>query len=817
MTAIFVSYSSADRPEAAEVQSWLRSKGHRSVFLDYDPENGIPDGENWEQELYRRLRACRVVIVLCSEASMASKWVFAEITQARALGKAVLPVRINDCKIDRVISDRQVIDMTIDRDRAYQRLWRALERADIQFGWDGIRPPYPGLYAFEEEDVSMFFGRDEEIEEGLDQLNYVRRFGLSGFVLMLGASGSGKSSLLRAGLIPRLKRDPERWLVLDPIRPRSSPFQSLAQSMSDAFPQHDEARGRASILEALDGSDRTVEFSSTEQLESLIEELLTITGRTSGKLLLPIDQFEELLSAPPHSEATRFLRLLGSVVEPRGSRLVVVGTMRSDFLGEFQASPALRDLRHSFFSVPPLSHAGLVQVIEKPAELTALVLEDGLASQLIADTEAVDALPLLAFTLRELYDRYGQDHLLELSEYRQLGGVAGAVATVASGVTASEHMDAREQAELRRAFLSMVRVRDGKLTRRAVAWESIPKTAHPVLNRFVDARLLTSNDGALEVSHEALFECWDTLSQWLEDEKPFLTWHESLSRAIDEWSGSQQHPDLLLRGRPLTIAESWLLGSPESLTDAEVAFIEESRANEDRQDARRKAKVRVDHGRYLSRSIQRVSIPLLASLVFTLTYRLRRRGFLDDALADLGPSQPNVGNSIEQLQWDYITTLEGAVLFVAGPVSAIFIAAFATAVFSAWLVAIYQAVRMLTARPLPFDSRYVSSAIWTPLLNLYRPRRVLGAVLQALLSRDPKELRTWLIAINLWWLFWCASLVFLLHEALLFLGLRGLDYPVVRFGTPATVSIALVLTGLVVRKATSALTDQLTPSNARTS
>lgn len=112
MSAIFISHRSTDNAVAAEIHEWLESKGHRSVFLDFDPADGIPAGRNWEQEIYQQLKSSRAVIILCSGESMASKWVFAEITHARALGKYIVPLKIEDCTIDRLISDRQVVDMT---------------------------------------------------------------------------------------------------------------------------------------------------------------------------------------------------------------------------------------------------------------------------------------------------------------------------------------------------------------------------------------------------------------------------------------------------------------------------------------------------------------------------------------------------------------------------------------------------------------------------------------------------------------------------------------------------------------------------------
>lgn len=98
MTASFISHSSRDHAVAAKVSVWLVAQGHRSFFLDFEPELGIPAGRSWEQELYQRLRACRAVLVLCSRASMASKWCFSEITQARSLGKVLLPLWLDDCR-----------------------------------------------------------------------------------------------------------------------------------------------------------------------------------------------------------------------------------------------------------------------------------------------------------------------------------------------------------------------------------------------------------------------------------------------------------------------------------------------------------------------------------------------------------------------------------------------------------------------------------------------------------------------------------------------------------------------------------------------
>ena len=207
MSSIFLSHSSQDNGIAGHVKVRLEQCGHRSVFLDFDPEHGIPAGRDWEKELYAKLRECRAVIILCSHTSMASRWCFAEITHAKALGKPVFPIKIDDAQVDRILTSAQVIDATAGWDAAYQRLEKGLLAAGLDpkdlFNWDNGRPPYPGLSAFQEQDAAIFFGRDKEIREGQALLNCLQQFGGPRLTLMLGASGSGKSSLMRAGLVPR--------------------------------------------------------------------------------------------------------------------------------------------------------------------------------------------------------------------------------------------------------------------------------------------------------------------------------------------------------------------------------------------------------------------------------------------------------------------------------------------------------------------------------------------------------------------------------------------------------------------------------------
>jgi conflict system STAND superfamily ATPase/TIR domain-containing protein len=248
MTAIFISHSSADNAAAAEMKAWLEAQGHTSLFLDFDPEAGIKGGSGWEQTLYRQLRRCQAVIALLTPNWLASKWCFAELVQARERGKAIFPVKVQPCEAGGVFGDIQHIDLTAEPEEGYHRLRiglleRGLDPQDV-FDWDPKRPPYPGLFAFQAEDAAIFFGRGEEILKTLETLDALRRQGREAarFALLLGGSGSGKSSLARAGVIPRLKRKPAEWLPLPPFRPQQEPLDELAVARPPAAAA---LRGRA--------------------------------------------------------------------------------------------------------------------------------------------------------------------------------------------------------------------------------------------------------------------------------------------------------------------------------------------------------------------------------------------------------------------------------------------------------------------------------------------------------------------------------------------------------------------------------------------
>jgi hypothetical protein len=192
--------------------------------------------------------ACQAVIALLTPSWLASKWCFAELVLTRARGKAIFPVKVQPCEARGVFSDIQAIDLTAEPKEGYRRLKiglleRGLDPLDV-FQWNPKRSPYPGLLAFQEPDAAIFFGRGEEILKTLETLDALRRQGREAarFTLLLGASGSGKSSLARAGVIPRLKKKPAEWLPVPPFRPQQEPLDELAVVLAAAFEAHGQPR-----------------------------------------------------------------------------------------------------------------------------------------------------------------------------------------------------------------------------------------------------------------------------------------------------------------------------------------------------------------------------------------------------------------------------------------------------------------------------------------------------------------------------------------------------------------------------------------------
>jgi WD40 repeat protein len=671
MSTLFISHSSKDNSTAKHICAKLFEAGHQSIFLDFDPDVGIQAGVSWERTLYTKLRSCRAVIALCSDNYIASQWCFAEVALARMEGKQVFVLQIDPWSatthLPSILTEDQCIDLSSDPEDGYRRLWNGFRSKGIVSAaareWSPATSPYPGLRAFQEEDAPIFFGRDAEILEGCELLNRVRRQGYPRLVLVLGSSGSGKSSLVRAGLVPRLKKDSAEWFVVPPFRPGPQPTEKLAAALAQAFsekgehlawdvvqgwlqsPRKEESdadevveagpgpaesiqAARERLMQALDaiesqlslpddqvihylrklreylskpdpGTEGVVGSAVTSPLVSVLNRLQRIGSISEATVVLVIDQFEELLGHDADHPATRFVELLRQVLMDEHCPLLIIGTMRSDFLGVLQACSSLQGMGFSSFSVGPMGREGMRQIVEEPAVLGQIQLESGLTDRLLNDTGTADALPLLAFTLRMLWDRHHDRHQFTISDYLAFGGLQGALAQVADHayddvLDKESDADARQALaeDLRRAFLAMARpaIEGRGWARQPLDWEPLPHTMKVALAPFIDPhRLLIKQEGdSLEVAHEALFRSWERLRAWLnESGEALLLRHEIQGEAIkwrDAGTAEEQDPYLFRGGRlarALELRRSGLL----TLEDSALAFLEAS----DRADQARKA------------------------------------------------------------------------------------------------------------------------------------------------------------------------------------------------------------------------------------
>jgi WD40 repeat protein len=593
---LFISHSTRDKTEALKLHTLLLEQGYdpQQLFLDSDEQSGIGAGEKWKQVLYERLKDCHVLIVLCSPNWKASQWCFAEFVYADMNGKEIFPVVIADGDIGSIASEHQAVFVTKDGDTAYERLVAALEAKQLgpkdHLPWPHHdlkdahgRPdecPFPGLLAFDERYAAVYFGRETEIQTVLEQLNEMRRKGEPRLLMIVGGSGSGKSSLLKAGVLPRLKHrsSDTDWLILPTLRygdlahGDNAFFQALAEHIVDCFP--------ATVSNKPDIKVLSEQFSNSNAAQAAVafwesaHELSRACDCKEAAVLLAIDQFEELLSPSSGEMAAKFLRFLKAICQRPNRRLLVIGTMRSDYLDVYEHhASALQAPVFKPWRLEPFPRERLGDVIEKPAARVHVEIAPDLLERLKSDAPTADALPLLAFTLEKLFRECAGDQVIELREYEQLGGMTGAITQAVARILPKDLPKETENA-VRLSFVKhLAQVNDkDEIVRLTARWSDIPAAAHPLLEQFVTERLLVKYEREdqvdVEVAHEALFRGWDTLKDWLRTSADILRWRRDVGRdqvSDRTWTG--------LRPVQLAVARHWPHQRHDELTKDEVTWI----------------------------------------------------------------------------------------------------------------------------------------------------------------------------------------------------------------------------------------------------
>ena len=442
--------------------------------------------------------------------------------------------------------------------------------------------PYLGLEPFREEDAGLFFGRDREIALLVEKLRGPR------FLAVLGASGSGKSSLVRAGLVPRLRAADDALRVVT-LTPGATPLGPLAGQLAATASDAPTAAELADDVRALDRAG----------------ERFATTAASGARLLVVVDQLEELFTlARSPGERRAFIDNLVYASTIPGGRVAVVVTMRSDFYSRCADHPALRDLvaEHQFL-VGPLDPDGLRDAIEEPARRAGLELEPGLVRRILADVSTEPgALPLLEHLLLELWRRR-RGRLLSLEAYAACGGVGGALARRANEVYGG--LSADQQAVARRVLLRLTQPGEGTedTRRRASVAELTGDGDGEDVERVVEAMsaarlvVVTSDEAtgepAVEVTHEALIRAWPELRRWIDADREALRLHRRLTEAAREWSAGGREEGLLYRGARLAV---WRERDTGELNDLERAFLAAGEERADRDRAARRRRVRLAIG-----------------------------------------------------------------------------------------------------------------------------------------------------------------------------------------------------------------------------
>ena len=618
MSKIFISHSSKDNIAAQAMGEWLTENGFAEFFLDLDPGRGIQPGEHWEKALHAAANRCEAVVFLISKNWLASDWCDREFALARSLNKNLFSVIIDhglelqDLK-PQFREAWQVVNLAAGQDgltreatlpgravsghvtwsqSGLRRLRNGLDKSGLDakyFKWppdsEPSRAPYRGLLALEERDAAIFFGREADIVQGADRLRRLREGAAPRMLVFLGASGAGKSSFLRAGLLARLRRDEANFLPLAAIRPGRDAMtgdEGLLGALVQLFPKRPRANLRAALAKGVAGV--------RPLLAELAEDARKRSGDASGQgkppaILIAVDQAEELFRVEGAKESGELLAILRALVETDDPVCIVLFAIRSDSYDRLEHAREFAGLIQGTQPLLPLPRGNYRNVIEGPAQRAAeagarLEIDPQLTARLLADVDheaGADALPLLAFTLQQLYQDHGASGRLTLADYEAFGAIGGSIDRAVERAFRRVDADpgrfpvdqAEREALLRRGLVPWLAGidPDTRSPRRNIARASdIPEEAKQIVGLLVEERLLVADrqsndaggfDDTLEPAHEALLRKWGLLKGWLEADLGQLATLEALRRAVRDWDAN---------GRK----QGWLAHQGERLADARL-------------------------------------------------------------------------------------------------------------------------------------------------------------------------------------------------------------------------------------------------------
>lgn len=454
-----------------------------------------------------------------------------------------------------------------EKDQVNNRLIELQERLQLLHK---IPCPYRGMDYFDIQHVTNYFGRTNMIEKVLLKLQE------TSFVAVVGPSGSGKSSLVRAGVIHALSQTAmtvKQKLKIEIFRPGENPLFALAVLLVRLL---DPA---LSLVDQLDVSEKLIKKLETGNISS--DTIFKRLQIENSNLVIVVDQFEEIFTLCKNEYfRSNFLDMLLTIDKPW---LKIIITLRADFYGKVLERTTLGErIDKGLVNVLPMNYAEYRAAIEQPAHQAGRRFEDGLVERLLTDVQIEPSqLPLLEFALTELWSQQKNDGLLTHIAYQKIGGVIGAIAKRSD--TILKELMPNEQDKIRAIMTRLVCVstpeEGSEDTKRRMDLSEFDSRERILIQQLADARLLVTgrdeqtNTDTVEIAHEALIRRWNIIKIWLNNDREFLLWRQRLRTLIDHWQASNREQGSLLRGTLLVEAEEWLRLRMSNLTVVEKDYI----------------------------------------------------------------------------------------------------------------------------------------------------------------------------------------------------------------------------------------------------
>ncbi|MGJ8670818.1 MAG: nSTAND1 domain-containing NTPase [Oceanococcus sp.] len=649
MSEIFISHSSRDNNHAIAIRNWLMLNNWNEIFLDFDEERGIIAGQRWKTALRLATGSCHVVIFIITKNWLKSDWSRTELIAAISIGKPLLAVVVE--KVDlkdlptELTAEYQIIDMTVQghqsdieietstgskvityAETGLQRLFKGLQltgaNADY-FQWppesDPKRLPYRGLEAFGSDDAGIYFGRAAEITAAISEIRKIREQKNPSHFVVLGASGSGKSSFVSAGILPRLARETDQFTILQPVRPDHDlrgNGASLAASIAIAFQKLGTNRSRGEI------SRRIAENGKDGILQCIDDLLQHNDGNYKGEptLVMTIDQAETLYDSGQENSTFVLRDVISALIERYGHRVMVMFSIRSADFEKLQNDDVIKHRGFDTFALGRVPRGAYKEIIEGPARrysesIASLTIGSELVSHLLTEIDgdgAKDTLPLLAYTMRRLFDDFGTSGEIALEDYNAIGGLTGSIEHAIEHVLVLADRDIRlpkdreaKMALLKRGLIPWTAGIDpvnGQPRCHVARLDDIPQEARPIVELLINERLLStdrdssSGMATVEPAHEAFLRCWTELNGWLQEDQPLLASLDVVRAQAIIWAANSRTVDRLsLRGDSLRDADKLLDNERfyKQLTKTEAEYIRECAAREYQENAQKKRSITI--------------------------------------------------------------------------------------------------------------------------------------------------------------------------------------------------------------------------------